>query len=307
MKIALGSDLHLEFGSLVLNNEENAKVLVLSGDICVERDLDNWDLTKYESGFSRKKSDDIHLFFQHVNEQFEYVIYVMGNHEHYHGDFAYTYNELSRKLRYLKNVYVLEKQILKVDDVTFIAGTLWTDMNKDDPLTLKAIKDMMNDFYVVKNSNRKIKKNIPVYKKDANGKSVVDKNGYLIQDGFVESEIDATFSPEDARNEHQKMLDYINIVTSEKHDEKFVVCGHHAPSKKSTHPRYAHETLMNGGYSSDLSDFILDRPQIKLWTHGHTHDVFDYEIGDCRIVCNPRGYHKHEERAEHFKLKYIDV
>jgi hypothetical protein len=39
-----------------------------------------------------------------------------------------------------------------------------------------------------------------------------------------------------------------------------------------------------------LSEFILDHPQIRLWTHGHTHHAFDYQIGDTRIVCNPRGY-----------------
>jgi hypothetical protein len=37
---------------------------------------------------------------------------------------------------------------------------------------------------------------------------------------------------------------------------------------------------------------MLDRPQIKLWTHGHTHHPFDYVIGECRVVCNPRGYHQ---------------
>jgi hypothetical protein len=51
---------------------------------------------------------------------------------------------------------------------------------------------------------------------------------------------------------------------------------------------------MNGGYASDLYDFIADRPQIKLWTHGHTHTPFDYMIDQTRIVCNPRGYEGHE-------------
>jgi hypothetical protein len=86
-----------------------------------------------------------------------------------------------------------------------------------------------------------------------------------------------------------------------------VVVGHHAPSKASTHPRYADDTLMNGGYSSELSEFILDRPGIKLWTHGHTHEDFDYMIGGCRIVCNPRGYIGHEQRANEFKLKVIEI
>ena len=64
---------------------------------------------------------------------------------------------------------------------------------------------------------------------------------------------------------------------------------------------------MNGGYSSDLSEFILDHPQIKLWTHGHTHEDFDYLIGSTRIVSNPRGYINYEDRADRFELKYVEI
>ena len=64
---------------------------------------------------------------------------------------------------------------------------------------------------------------------------------------------------------------------------------------------------VNGAYSSDLSEFILDRPQIKLWTHGHTHDTFDYMIGTTRIVCNPRGYDGYEGRADEFELLTVEI
>jgi hypothetical protein len=73
------------------------------------------------------------------------------------------------------------------------------------------------------------------------------------------------------------------------------------------HPKYAHDKIMNGAFASDLDDFIAYRPQIKLWTHGHTHEPFDYEIGTTRIVCNPRGYVGHEHRADNFKLQYLEV
>ena len=39
MKIAICSDVHLEFGDLMLQNTEGAEVLVLSGDIMVTADL----------------------------------------------------------------------------------------------------------------------------------------------------------------------------------------------------------------------------------------------------------------------------
>ena len=64
---------------------------------------------------------------------------------------------------------------------------------------------------------------------------------------------------------------------------------------------------MNGAYSTNLDDFILDRRQIRLWTHGHTHEDFDYMIGGCRVVCNPRGYIDYEAKADDFKLKYWEI
>jgi hypothetical protein len=116
-------------------------------------------------------------------------------------------------------------------------------------------------------------------------------------------------SPEDVVAEHVKMKQYIEVVTAMlgKNPNKYVVVGHHSPSKQSTHEMYAHDTVMNGGYSSDLDEFIMNHPEIKLWTHGHTHHPFDYMIGETRIMCNPRGYHGHEARADEWKLITVEV
>jgi hypothetical protein len=110
--------------------------------------------------------------------------------------------------------------------------------------------------------------------------------------------------------QHRKTLQYIKTIVQEKHNEKFVVVGHHAPTKLSVKPRYQNDTLMNGAYSSDLTEFILDHPQIKVWTHGHTHDVFDYMIGTTRVVCNPRGYVGYErgpQEEDPYTYKIIEV
>jgi len=267
MKIALTSDVHLEFAEWIPVNPENADVLILSGDICVIKDLSNNDVHNIMGENTR--SAMYHRFFSNCCEAYKNVIYIMGNHEHYHGDFSESYNILKDKLGYLKNLHILEKEIVKIDDVTFIGGTLWTDMNNEDPITLLHMTGMMNDFRCVLNGNRAV--------------NFKDENGKFHQRN-------ARFTPEDAVVEHKDMLAYIKEVVSEKHDQKFVVVGHHAPSRQSTHPKYKDEFIMNGGYSSDLSDFILDRPQIKAWTHGHTHELFDYMVGSTRVMCNPRGY-----------------
>jgi hypothetical protein len=64
---------------------------------------------------------------------------------------------------------------------------------------------------------------------------------------------------------------------------------------------------MNGGYASDLSELILDNPQIVLWTHGHMHDPSDYMVGSTRVVCNPRGYAGHDQQADVFQTKFLDI
>jgi Icc-related predicted phosphoesterase len=164
-------------------------------------------------------------------------------------------------------------------------------MNKEDPITLNAMSGMMNDFRCVTNSNRVV--NYKVYDESGNIPTFKTRT--------------ATFSPDDAVVDHKAMLEYIRLMIEGKFDQKFVVVGHHAPSKLSTHPRYEDEVIMNGGYSTALDEFIMDHPQIKLWTHGHTHEDFDYMIGSTRIVCNPRGYDAYEDRADKFKLKFVEV
>jgi Icc-related predicted phosphoesterase len=288
MKIAVASDLHLEFGDIDITNDSQADVLILSGDICVAADLDMRDRRQTESGFARHRSERFHEFFERCAANFPHVIYIMGNHEYYHSDFATELGEVRRKLAHLNNLYILEREIKVIDDVTFIGGTLWTDMNNSDALTLYHMRTMMNDFRVIQNSA------VPVH--------------FRTQEGEFKTRT-AKFSPEDAVAEHVKMKEYIQVVTAMlgKNTNKYVVVGHHAPSRRSTHEMYAHDTIMNGGYSSDLDQFIEDRPQIKLWTHGHTHHVFDYVIGETRVVCNPRGYAGHEARADEWKLLTVDI
>jgi hypothetical protein len=89
--------------------------------------------------------------------------------------------------------------------------------------------------------------------------------------------------------------------------EKVVVVGHMGPTHMSIHERYKHDFHLNGGYCSDLSEFILDNPNIKLWTQGHTHHAFKYKIGETTVACNPRGYEGYEPDSGWDKNMYIEV
>jgi predicted phosphodiesterase len=295
MKIAICSDVHLEFGPLTLENPGGVDVLILSGDIIVERDLDEWNETQADNGFSRHRSVMFHTFFQECAQQFPHVIYVAGNHEHYHGDFKFTLSELKKKLAYIPNLHILDKEIFKLDDTIFVGSTLWTDMNNEDPLTLYHMSSKMNDFRIVDNSNREV--SYRTYETNESGTEVAKFKTRV-----------AKFSPEDAVEENRKCFEYIKHIVSECAPwEQVVVVGHHTPSHQSCHPRYKDDTIMNGGYHNNYEEYIIDHPQIKLWTHGHTHERYDYMIGSTRIVCNPRGYIGYEPMAKTFELKVVEL
>jgi Icc-related predicted phosphoesterase len=304
MRIAIASDVHLEFGDLILKNEENADVLILSGDICVASDFRESDGI-IENGKSQRYVD----FFKRCTFEFPKVIYIAGNHEHYNGDYAETFTILRNYLGHIQNLHILDKEHVTIDDVTFIGGTLWTDMNAQDPVTLSHIRGMMNDFRIIQNSSEMVSYRTIVNAYDGDGNVKLDENGQPIQQAEFHKR-PAKFTPEDTVQDHKKMLRYIQVtiaMLASMNPNKYVVVGHHAPSKASTHPRYQTELIMNGAYSSRLDDFILNHPQIKLWTHGHTHEEFDYMIGTTRVVCNPRGYINYENRADDFKLKYVEI
>ena len=279
MIIAVCSDLHLEFSDIELKNTENADVLILSGDICVAHSLHDHPVDKpipedaMKPGRNQSAAYKYREFFKRVNNEFPNTIYVSGNHEFYHGRFPDAYDWLREEIKNYSNIHFLDKEQVEIDGVTFVGGTLWTDMNRNDPTTMHLIESMINDFRIIRNSQRNY----------------------------------ARFSPLDSVVHHRETLEYIKSVVDSDASKKYVVVGHHAPSSLSIHEKYKNEYYMNGGYFSDLSEFILDRPQIALWTHGHMHDPFDYMMGETRIVCNPRGYKGHDPHADHFQLKFLEI
>jgi predicted phosphodiesterase len=302
MKIAICSDVHLEFGPIVLENTQHADVLVLSGDICTACDLRVTD-----GILSSAKTDRYLDFFNTCSANFPNVIYIMGNHEHYHGDFATSIIDLKHALKHLTNLHILDKEVWELDDHVFIGGTLWTDMNGEDELTMNHVSRRMNDFQICKNTARQVNYRTQEPTLDENGDQKKDADGKGLYHAVFKTR-DAYLSPQDAVVDHKAMLKVIEDTYADTPPWKtVVVCSHHAPSKGSEHPRYKNDQLMNGAYNSQLDNFIMDRPGIKLWTHGHTHEDFDYMIKQCRVVCNPRGYINYEDRADRFELKFVEV
>jgi Icc-related predicted phosphoesterase len=279
VKIALASDLHLEFETISLPNTEGAKVLILSGDICVAHSLHDHPIDKpapidaMKPGRNQSAAYKYREFFHHVIQEYDHVVYIPGNHEFYHGKYPDAIQWLRDEIANYNNIHFLDQDHIEIDNVVFVGGTLWTDMNKNDPTTMQLIENMMNDFRIIRNSQRNY----------------------------------ARFSPLDTVVHHRMTLEYIKNMVDSDTSKKYVVVGHHAPTPLSIHDKYKNEYYMNGGYHSDLSEFILDRPQIALWTCGHMHDPHSYYMGETFVACNPRGYAGHDPNAANFKLRFIDL
>lgn len=253
MKINLVSDLHLDISKYL--ELPGGDVLIIAGDACESRTL-------VKEHHSTKILDRVpgafpcSDFFEFEVSKYKKVFYVLGNHEHYGGKLWKTKSAIEAVMP--PNVTVLENQSELYEGILFVGATLWTDMNRGDSWTMTAIKDYMNDY-------RAITYHYPQY-------------------GAYHK-----MRPQDTVNMHIESRRYIEKTVSENADIPVVVITHMAPSSLSVHDRFKGE-WSNAAYYSDLSNLILDNPNIKVWVHGHMHDPSDYEIGTCRVIANPRGY-----------------
>ena len=81
---------------------------------------------------------------------------------------------------------------------------------------------------------------------------------------------------------------YIEQELRTSRELKRVVITHFTPSYLSQAPRWRFSGI-SSCFHNNLNDLIeLEQPEV--WIHGHTHDRFDYKIGETRIICNPQGY-----------------
>ncbi len=252
MKIALFDDLHFESNGKFDIELPEADVCVLAGDICVAALLSP-HRTDADARKHKKACDHMFSMF---SEKYPIVLYVMGNHEHYHGVFDNTPIILREFLRKWNNIILLDKETYDINDVRFFGATFWTSCNNGNPITNLVLRAYMKDFTVIKRN---------------------DNSKWTPFASYLEWQT----SVEQLQKEiYKARADNIS---------KMVVISHHCPSRNSIDERYAHETQGNFAYYSDLDELVDTRP-IVAWLHGHVHVAMDYFIGDTRIVCNPRGY-----------------
>ncbi len=187
------------------------------------------------------------------------VIYVLGNHEYY--------GEAMPKL--LDNVRdaadeadadirVLSCDCTQVGEVWFVGATLWTDFELlgDRTIGMLAAQDSMSDY-------RKIRV-APEYRR---------------------------LRPLDTCAVHHRERKWIvdQLIKLEEH--RVVVVTHHAPTLVSVSPHLRSDTV-SAAYASSL-EVLVGNSGARLWVHGHTHVALDHQVGETRLLSNPRGYVGH--------------
>ena len=187
------------------------------------------------------------------------VLLVLGNHEFYGGSITET-REAARAATLGTAVTLLDDDVVEIDGVRFVGGTLWTDYG------LYATTEAHRRQYMA-----------------AAKRGLADH--FEIRTGPGLSPL---FTPADAFELHLSTRAFIEGQLAMSAGMPAVVVTHHAPHPLSVADLYAGDPL-TPAFVSDLSDNI-DRHQPALWVHGHTHTVFDYRVGATRVVCNPRGY-----------------
>lgn len=185
------------------------------------------------------------------------VFFVLGNHDYY-GEVTQDVVPLLKAIieAHAKNWTLLENDVVEHDGVRFIGTTLWTDCGGPDQqwFVKQAIKSWP-DF---------------VYTKWATAEGIVRHK--LV---------------EDLHAQYKVAEDFLYGALCKPYDGKTVVMTHFVPVKdKATHPKYE-GSIANHYFAVDL-EYLMGEPM--LWQFGHTHDTYDFMIGDTRLVCNPVGY-----------------
>jgi len=284
MKIQVISDLHLEFQKAPVIENAGADVLILGGDIClaehlyrnprflhdIHGDVNDLSNIMQNNGWYAGEAEKYRRFFHHCDTNWDRVYYVMGNHEHYSGRWNRTEQVLRDELNPYPNIQLLEQSKMVFNDVVFLGATLWTDLDNRDPLTMLSIKDMMSDYRAITEVNNE------AYHK---------------------------LRPLTTAMRNAETVQWLKLMLEED-KRKTVIVTHHTPSRRSIHPRYQDQKMMNSAFCNNLDDLMLDHDHIALWTHGHVHDRWDYTIGNTRIVCNPHGYPgEHKEFDPHYVVE----
>lgn len=225
---------------------------------------------------------EIDMGVQWVKDNCPYGVCIAGNHLVYN-DYGLSIQALKKSLKEdfpaISTMKFLDNDYIEIpeENLIIIGATLYTNFHLNgmpEIVGMRIAKRYMNDFRW---------------------------GMYETDDGMVDE-----LKPEHYLKMFKESVAYIEKVCNENPNRNIIVVTHHAPSNQSIAKRYQRDDS-NCCYASNLGGFIQMHPNIKAWIHGHVHNHFDYMVGGCRVICNPRGYVRYMEDTNWNPCFYLDT
>ena len=240
MEFQIISDIHLEcYDECPPMNQfitPSAKNLILAGDICYA------------------KNKNLLPFFSELSNNFDNIIYILGNHEYYCireelpvESFDSIEYFLRDRLKHLKNVIILNKNSIVLNGVAIIGTTLWS-YSKLTKSRKKYIKKLPNGWIT--------------YKNHLNPNWEMINEFHIKQKLWLENEIDIY---------HNKY--------------PIVVVTHYLPTIKCVDKKYLGDED-NDQFCSDCEYMVKIS---TVWISGHTHTPCLVHVDSTPVFVNPVG------------------
>jgi UDP-2,3-diacylglucosamine pyrophosphatase LpxH len=263
------SDIHLECGEWLPEARPEFDALIVAGDV---NEGDPAAVTDWIARVADGRP----------------AVFVPGNH-----DYCVSWSNIMSKediIKALKDqgaakgVTVLDGDAVDLtiqgQETRFIGATLWTDWKLAD----LALRDRLPKADRLRMVHSGIE--------DAQHwrEGAVDYTRIITQVP-KEGEPGTKWSVADAVSDHARMRLFIEDELVNEKDTAVVVT-HHAPSARSYGEKFERMDFFPlwepGFYASDLEDTI-EAIGPDLWVHGHIHRKADYQVGETRVISNPKG------------------
>lgn len=257
------------------------------------------------------------------------VVYILGNHDHYHMDFLQNIANIERESEN-SNVVLLNNKKYVNNNLLFIGTTLWTDFGSFlnpagvRPTIINSVYNLLNDFRYIRYTDWYTAENIDFFYSEF--------SRFLDKSFIVDIIKNKSWNPLTHLIENQKSLAFIERSLQDPIDsnvDSVIVLTHHLPFLESLcGGKFFYNTNTNGEVTIDyLNDCILGQTTIEnnlirgicyandlthlnemtkadkkyFWLHGHSHTPVEYKKDNFKVISNPFGY-SHEEMNSNVKV-----
>ena len=201
------------------------------------------------------------------------IVVIPGNHEGYGNNLVTQADEFRAAIADIPDTHYLERSsVTLASGLRVVGATLWTDLSSPEH-ELNAWR--MNDYHKISYDDRRL-------------------------------------LPEDTTKIHRDTLAWLTRELQTGDRARTIVMTHHAPSTLSNwtavgeqNPLPYRSPEIEPMYCNNLDDMLIEKGP-ALWVHGHLHRSVDYQVGDTRVMSNPRGYWDRDPREDEQSPGFCD-